>query len=727
MEKLSVFLENCYGIKLMDYVFDFTANPRGRISKAYAIYAPNGIMKTSFSKTFDCISKGEIPREERYQRPSVSQIEVDNLPLTKNMIYVLKSEIDISADSPAITNILVNPENKARYDTLIDVLEKTKSKLVRALQKKSKVKATEIEGRILEDFDAISFPQCVYDILGSEHEKDTDYLLFEYSSIFDPKVVDVIKSQEFINKAKEFNDRYQELFSQSGTIYKRGVFNPARAETSFSTLDKQGFFAGGHRVHLNGDSSSVDKEELNEKIKKIHSSIDADETLKKIRLSLAKNIQTQALNELIETLSSSQVELLLEKLKESNRGKFRQDLWRCYIHSCPEAVQYANSYVENFQEITAIETAAAQAAPRWCNAVRLFNDRFLDMPFTLSIANQAQVTLGKEPAKLIFIFRDGDDIVEWSRHEVRTLSQGEKRAMYLLNFIFEIEERKDNLHDTVFIIDDVADSFDYKNKHAIVQYLQDISEIDSFYQIILTHNFDFFRTLANSFVNRSRCIMVNKKAASIELVKADGINNYFTNVMKRKIDHDDTVLCATVPFCRNIIEYTKGADDVDYIALTNILHWKESSMAISTSDYINIYNKTFNVSHIETRNEPIIELIFVMADHICNKEFHAGLNLEDKVLLSIAIRLRAEIFLTNKLRLLKEDPDYWCQSQNQFGALLKEFSRFNASAPEIRILEKISITVSSNIHLNSFMYEPILDLTIEHLIHLYLEVFSLES
>jgi hypothetical protein len=37
----------------------------------------------------------------------------------------------------------------------------------------------------------------------------------------------------------------------------------------------------------------------------------------------------------------------------------------------------------------------------------------------------------------------------------------------------------------------------------------------------------------------------------------------------------------------------------------------------------------------------------------------------------------------------------------------------------LRTLEKVSVTVSSNIHLNSFMYEPILDLTVEHLIDLY--------
>ncbi|MOA67563.1 hypothetical protein D3C78_1948040 [compost metagenome] len=58
---------------------------------------------------------------------------------------------------------------------------------------------------------------------------------------------------------------------------------------------------------------------------------------------------------------------------------------------------------------------------------------------------------------------------------------------------------------------------------------------------------------------------------------------------------------------------------------------------------------------------------------------------------------------------------------------MKEYSDLCAASPAVRTLEKVSVTVSSNIHLNSFMYEPILDLTIEHLIALYNEVYALNQ
>lgn len=49
--KLNVDLKNCYGISELNHCFDFTN------SSGYAIYAPNGFMKTSMSKTFDDYAK----------------------------------------------------------------------------------------------------------------------------------------------------------------------------------------------------------------------------------------------------------------------------------------------------------------------------------------------------------------------------------------------------------------------------------------------------------------------------------------------------------------------------------------------------------------------------------------------------------------------------------------------------------------------------------------------
>ena len=45
MNKLGINFENCYGIGKLDFVFDFSN------TNSFLIYAPNGMMKTSFAKT----------------------------------------------------------------------------------------------------------------------------------------------------------------------------------------------------------------------------------------------------------------------------------------------------------------------------------------------------------------------------------------------------------------------------------------------------------------------------------------------------------------------------------------------------------------------------------------------------------------------------------------------------------------------------------------------------
>ena len=50
MKKLAVDLQYCYGIKRLLHEFDYSK------SQAIAIYAPNGVMKSSLARTFDDIA-----------------------------------------------------------------------------------------------------------------------------------------------------------------------------------------------------------------------------------------------------------------------------------------------------------------------------------------------------------------------------------------------------------------------------------------------------------------------------------------------------------------------------------------------------------------------------------------------------------------------------------------------------------------------------------------------
>lgn len=719
MNTIKVSFKNCYGISSLEDVFGFEDQPG---DKSYAIYAPNGVMKTSFTKTFEKLSLGQPAEEERYNRAVTCDVLLDDVTLPKEKIFVLRSEIDLKDDSPAITDILVNPKHKARYDSLLVDLDKQKIKLVSALQKRSGVSKNDVEKLVTQAVGIKDFAACLFEL--SLVVPSTLASEIQYNELFDAKLLEVLNTRDFSESAKMFNDRYQELFNLEGTIYKRGIFNPHKADVAFKTLDKQGFFEGGHRVQMAGDDAPLNKIDLDERLKKINARIEEDAALQKIRTGLSRNAQTQALANLIESMPSNQVEELLGELRPENLERFKRALWAAYLLDTKETTLYLESYKQSKEEILAIEREAEEVAPRWEAAVSLFNQRFIDMPFSLSVTNHTEAVLGKDKAKLQFTFKNGTDTVHWSRSEIKTLSQGEQRALYLLNFIFEVEARKIKGDPTLFVIDDVADSFDYKNKHAIVQYLRDIDSHPGFYQLILTHNYDFFRTLAGTFVHRKRCLMANKRLDGIALTKAVGVQNYFTGVFKRNFLASPAILCATIPFTRNIIEYTNGTDDANYKTLTSLLHWKEDTNQITIRNYVDIYNKVFNEKH-EVDDAPIINLLHEQAVLIASKADHDGLNLEDKILLSIAIRLKAEEYLIKKIRDLKKESTYWCKDKNQFGSLAKVYSALVPDSKNAQVLDRVSVTVNSNIHLNSFMYEPILDLDIGHLVCLYKDVNKL--
>lgn len=54
VNKINLNLQNCYGIKKLKKELDFSS------SKTVAIYAPNGVMKTSFAKTFSDLFNGAL-------------------------------------------------------------------------------------------------------------------------------------------------------------------------------------------------------------------------------------------------------------------------------------------------------------------------------------------------------------------------------------------------------------------------------------------------------------------------------------------------------------------------------------------------------------------------------------------------------------------------------------------------------------------------------------------
>jgi hypothetical protein len=317
----------------------------------------------------------------------------------------------------------------------------------------------------------------------------------------------------------------------------------------------------------------------------------------------------------------------------------------------------------------------------------------------------------------------GTDSTPIERSElVKVLSNGELKALYILNVIFEIATRTEAKQETLVVVDDLADSFDYRNKYAIIQYLKDISENGLFKQIIMTHNFDFFRTIQSRFVvNYANCLMASKNDAGITLNQAAGIRNIFAD-WKKNFFLDEKKKIACIPFLRNLAEFTKGDTDANYMKLTSLLHWKPDTATIKVSDLDAIFSAVCAPGGpSKSAGKLVCDLIVKEADACLTAD--TGVNFENKIVLSIAMRLAAERFMVGKIN----DPGFVNSiTSEQTPTLITRFKKdFPGETETIGVLDRVALMTPENIHLNSFMYEPIVDMSDDHLKKLYKDVKKL--
>ncbi len=99
------------------------------------------------------------------------------------------------------------------------------------------------------------------------------------------------------------------------------------------------------------------------------------------------------------------------------------------------------------------------------------------------------------------------------------------------------------------------------------------------------------------------------------------------------------------------------------------------------------------------------------------------MNLENKIVLAVAIRLAAERLMIGKI----QDDDFVAGIEaNQTQVLIRKFkAQFSNEAETIKVLDRVALMTPENIHVNSFMYEPIVDMSDDHLRRLYDRVKTL--
>ena len=722
MNKLNVALENCYGIQKLDFEFDLAVNDRSR--GVYSIYAPNGFMKSSLARTFEDLKNGIESKDVIFtDRITTRSISNDGNEFNGEQIFVIKPYEESYTPEQA-SLLLVNNALKKDYDKALKEISQSKNSLLKELKSISGLK-----GRTLTPETALC--QCFsktekefYELVTELNQNQDDFQQYadvSYNELFNDKALKIISSGNLKEELADYIETYEELIDKSPILSKK--FNHQNANSISKSLNDTGFFTAKHTVNmtLNGEKQEfASHKDLQQLITVEQEKVFTDQVLAEKFAAVDKKLGNADARKLRDYLADRQD--LLPELADYKQ--LQKKIWIGYLQKLDSLVnQLVSTYQTNKSKIEAITEQARNEQTAWELVVDIFNKRF-NVPFTVKVTNQEDVILSSAAPTVGFDFDDGRESKSVNRTELLdVLSQGERRALYILNLLFDIEARKNNQDDILFIIDDIADSFDYKNKYSIIEYLKELAYIPNFKILFLTHNFDFHRTICSRIgIYGAKRLFAIKTDREIVLTQERYQRDVLT-FWKTQLSRDIKCVLACIPFARNLAEYC--GYDSEYDALTSLLHLKTSSSDVTIADLQQIYRTVFaDKSEVVLPDDgrTVLQLLADTSQELADASNDQP-ELEQKIIMSIAIRLKAEEFMISKIN---DNAFVNAISKNQTNELFERFvNDFGSELEAIEVLDQVNLMTPENIHLNSFMYEPILDMSAQHLYELHENVMSL--
>ena len=546
---------------------------------------------------------------------------------------------------------------------------------------------------------------------------------FKYNNIFDAggKVKAVV--DKYKNELVDYFNRYSELLTES-TLFSSSTdgksFGSYQANELIKATKDDTFFKASHLLKLS-DGSEIEtaaqlKALVDDELGKIADDAELKKNLAKITKALDANEQTRLCKVELERNPALVAHLV-------DYEKFQKDFWfGCLVVKKDEAKALVAVYEAKRQELQQILAEANAKLDAWNQIIKIYNERF-HVPFTVSIENTKDIILKQDTAKLKFFYKDkdGTDADTPKKDLMNILSRGERRAFHIMQIIFEVEARKREGNDTLVVFDDIADSFDYQNKFAIIEYIKDMNDAGIFKTVLLTHNFDFYRTLSSRLgLGNSVFMTTVANDGAIELKRGQYRKDLFSYLIGG--NHDNKQLISIIPFARNLIEYMEG-QSVDYIKLTSCMHVKQGQTDVLTiNDIINLVKGKFplrcqNLQSLNP-NPNIKDFIYSVADGIVSETNLDPIKIENKICLSIACRLRAEDYMIGKM---SHNVNLMQQINNITSNQARELFELHKGqgSEHVGLIEEVNMMTPEGIHLNSFMYEPLIDMSAEHLVSLY--------
>lgn len=719
-------LENTFGIKKFNETFEFD-----KYNRIYDIYASNGVMKSSLYKVFNCIKINKIDEIkdniDNTLTPKVS-ITFDNKPITgENIIIYNGEEVDnkkvqkslIVSSKYSEKMVVADKDVFTIEDILYDILAK---KVYRPKKKPSAKNISDIKDEIKNIFETNGFEFLSltgYDEIDISSIEDNQILINEkYNDLTNDKVSKVIDDNNDV--LDDFVIAYEKIIKKS--IFLTTDLTLEKYNNIKESLDTNFFFSQKNKLVLRFDTdeqveikSIEDFENFIER-ERIKINSFSKEQFKTISSNFQKNKESKYISNVIIKYPALISELLdIKALKKK--------LIKYYLKDDNELIQkYKEAYFKRLELHEKILSEFVKEKNIWEKTVEEFNSRF-DVPFRVELDNKEGLLDSKILPKFKFSFFDGVTKFDKEKSflQQNVLSKGENNALNFLSFIFEMKsaEIRSQNNPIFVILDDVVESFDYKNKFAFIQYLFDMTKSNNnIYIISLTHNFDLYRTIASRVCsNRSFAKMARKNSQQIILSDGNYLGNICLHFIKQlditKNQKQITYILAILPFLREIMQMK----DISEPDLTEYFHYKENTCKVDLKEVILQINTNFG-KNIEPTNfsDTYINYLKNECSFLANEGSPLDNLLEYKIIFSLGIRIKAEAFMVNKY-----NSDEWKKiEKNQTRELFKYVSSNNLiKESEKKLLNKVLIETPSMIHLNAFMYEPLIDVDIQEYISLY--------
>lgn len=719
MKQLFIHASNVFGIRHLEHRFDLSQR------SCIAIYAPNGTCKTSLRKAIDGWSKG-TPARDAFFPERTSSFELVTEPadeLKPTNVFCFQSMVDLASVRFFDDALLASPELKAKYIKDREAHDAELRNLLKTLR-------GEIVGGSSspKDDEMISF---ITEVVGTSDLGDAlAQLVDRAENSGEPKYATAHKLSDVLSKSVEkalSKPDVKEAFADyarvrdevlSRSIYFGDGFDCLGATTLAAELEKSRFFDAGHSLTLRNRKDGSAREvtscmafraAIDGEIERADSDPVVVAHFKTADEKLGKAAAIKKFKDLIGEDSE-----LASAMGNPAEVKLAYLAHAVRIHK-EEVNQYLADRASYLQHMAAFQKELSEERSDWDDAVQTFQNRF-QLPVRPYVRNRPNVVLGSSEPVIAFKYQGSDvnnDLLK------ENLSEGEKKALYMLSVIFDVERSKRLKGPKLYVFDDVVDSFDYVNKYSFIEYLRDFVDSDDAYAILLTHNFDFFRTVASrlgSEFGRQNCLIAEKSASGkIELKMANYIKKAPLTSWKQKLGHDDAARIASIAMLRELVEMRDGSKGTDYDLLSSVLHGRPDGQDVTFDDLSDCYIRQIGCTALAGDNRKVQDVLVDVCNQIVNNG--ESFDLQAKIVLSVGIRTLVERYIHGAFASHGIELSDICT----LGKIIAEFREKlpGECSAHADLIDQAALIVPENIHVNGFMYEPLVDIGSHRFVSLY--------